>query len=71
MATYNDPFNKAAAFWNKFYSKLKATGGSQEFWDEVISMGIWFNGDIEQKIFVLLVEELERCSKDNKTGKEG
>lgn len=64
MATYSNPFDKAAAFWNKFYPKLKATGGSQEFWDEVMSMGVWFKGDAEQRIFALLVDELEMRSRE-------
>ncbi|MDD3393806.1 MAG: hypothetical protein PHG19_04080 [Anaerotignum sp.] len=65
MATYNNPFDKAAAFWNVFHSKLKATGGSQAFWDEVMSMGIYFDkNDTEAKIFVLLVDELERYGKE-------
>lgn len=66
MATYNNPFDKAAAFWNKFYPKLKATGGSQAYWDEVMSMGVWFKGETEQKIFALLVDELERVTRNGK-----
>ncbi len=63
MATYNNPFDKAAAFWNKYYPQLQATGGSQAFWDEVVSMGVYFNkDDTEAKLFVLLVEELERMA---------
>lgn len=69
MAAYNNPFDKAASFWNKYYPELKATGGSQEFWDEIISLGVWFKSDLEQKIFVLLVEELER--RNNELSKEG
>jgi len=64
LAKYNNVFEKAASFWNKYYTKLKATGGSQEFWDEIYSLGGWFKGDTEQKIFVLLIEELERRSKE-------
>lgn len=61
MGIYSDPFNKAAAFWNKFYPKLKETNGSREFWDEAISMGNHFNSsETEAKIFVLLVDELEK-----------
>lgn len=65
MAAYNNPFDKAASFWNKYYPKLKETGGSQEFWDNIISLGIWFKSDAEQKIFALLVDELERRSKED------
>lgn len=64
MAKYNNIFEKAASFWNKYYPELKATGGSQEFWDKIISLGVWFKSDAEQKIFVLLVDELERRSKE-------
>lgn len=65
MATYSDPFNKAAAFWNRYYQKMKIEKSNQSFWDEVISMGKHFdNSDADRKIFVLLIDELERRSKE-------
>ncbi len=60
MGTYSDPFSKAAAFWNKFYPLLQSTRGSEEYWDYVAEMGEYFIGETEQKLFVLLVDELEK-----------
>ena len=70
MATYNNPFDKAAAFWNKYCPRIKEEGKTDKFWEEVLLMAKWFDKDeTEQKMFILLVEELEKVNKEVNGGK--